>query len=80
MDYYAKFNYFKECDVKEEGKRGEKMRTADRPAPAKREIVRIRFLKCKEDRTEGYSKRASIKKIQEEREMRNAVNGNWKRG
>jgi len=74
MDYYAKFNYFKECDVKEEGKRGEKMRTADRPAPAKKRNSENPVPQnAKKIEQKDTQKERALKKIQEEREMRNAV-------
>ncbi len=74
MDYYARFNYFKECDVKEEGKSDRKTGTADRPAPAEKKNSEKPVLQnTKKIAQKDTQKERALKKIQEEREMRNAL-------
>ena len=70
MDYYAKFNYFMEKDAKEDGK----SETADRPATAgKGKSGKPDQKSAKKIEEKSTQKERALKKIQEEREMRNAV-------
>ena len=70
MDYYEKFIYFMEKDAKDDGK----IETADRPAQAgKGKSGKTDLKSAKKVEEKSTQKERALKKIQEEREMRNAV-------